>query len=555
MNDLNTSPMRISPLSSPPPNEESPRMDYSPKRKILSPQTTSPRPLSKSAERSATDQKTNILKTLSKSSSYSSIKLEEVPSLHQRSASANTTTFLSPRSGSPINQSSPVSSPRLQRFIPRINQGPFTRTVAQFDTSADYPNIQYVTGKLGELKNILIENESRQTITWCERSLIFNKDDVQKAITKLEIKLDKMWEQFIKKLWEWKLDSSELVFDSTPKILRNVYGEKIEITFVQALEPGGFHHAYVVQVNEIEYVLLVSINGLNNDQGSSEWKKEQIEEIIWRENLTRQLHKSNLTFFPKHMHTFVLKDSNDGLPAGCYLLEKLDPLKPISKKNSFCRKAISALDELHANLKVHGDMKTGNILQKDDRPKFIDFDYHCYSDFSTVQEMSLEEQTKWWDRIKETGISGRYTLPQFRILLHSFFVKTNSSGKDEPLKVEHRDRNGLFEFLKVKDCYGLAIALWEIYTDQNINALYEKCHAPSQNDDDDGINPKETLTHRAVFAEIKSSLDDVDYLSHIIKDWIIKSILDGLKLTDDSLAKCHSAPARISLASSSTSKN
>lgn len=394
---------------------------------------------------------------------------------------------------------SPPSSPRdgSPRLLARAKTP--SNIVSQLQASSKYTDIASHVSKLLELQILAKFDCSNEINTWNDQKVVLNADDIAKAITKLQKIIDESWERFITLLFNWKIDRTS-VMNAKSISLTNIHGLNIEITLLKRLEEGGYHIPFLAKENEKECILLVAKEGAISNACDSRWTTPQIESILWRENATQLL----TSFFPAHLHTFVLAYEEINLPTACYLIEKLNPVKD---KSTFCLKLIQLLEKFQDGFMIHGDIKPSNVMAtSEDEPRFIDLDFNCFVDFAAFGNMSAADTANQWQRIRDAGTTSLFSPPQF----HSTLIDA----------CERKDLNQTFALLKAKDRYGLGLTILEIMTSKPIDEL-----------------EKGNVLSESTFGKIKNSLEE-SAIHPRLQAEIIESIQAGFNL-QTAFSRCH----------------
>lgn len=378
--------------------------------------------------------------------------------LLQTSHSAGTVSIRAFRESTKAETSTPAPSnplsPRSWFTRRKSNESMFNDVALQEKAAPDLKHIAHLKASIKSLEGILkthtpAASSSPRTITWNDQPFIFNASDINQAITTLHTTLAQSWDDLIATLLRSSVNNKALTnSDSSPKILYDVHGNQVSLTFVSTLPEGGYHQAYVVrEESKKESVLLVAKEPELSLRLSPTWRKEQIEAILWREEMSADLALEHLTFFPIHYHTFILKDNESNWPIACFMIEKLDTLDTVTDRIAFSELLIEFLTKLHLTNIVHGDVKKPNILHRNQRPIFIDLDPYCVFDLERFNRMTPNEQKAQWDKLKQTGVSSLYAPPKFKERLIQI--------------VQHRNIDDLLKLLKLKDRFGLALSIWE----------------------------------------------------------------------------------------------
>jgi serine/threonine protein kinase len=208
-------------------------------------------------------------------------------------------------------------------------------------------------------------------------------------------------------------------------------------------------------------------------------------------------------------------------PCAAYIIQKLNPLSSVKRKTDFCEKLIALLDKFHDLKCVHGDVKLTNILcSQDGAPLFIDLDPYCFVDFTAFKNMN--DRAEQWEHINQAGISSLYTPPKFQGLMHRYYKKENIDAA--------------FKLLKIKDRYGLALALWELLRNKHVSNL-EK-----------GMELSQKSYEKIIKTTKKSKM-----MTDTLKDWVIEALKTGFSLTENDSADTSEISATASMNSSTSS--
>jgi hypothetical protein len=424
----------------------------------------------------------------------------------------------------------PLTSPRNplrgspRRLLWWKNDKPLVNIVSTFKESAQYKDIISLNAKVKDLELFLKFGCVNAPFTWLDQNILLNQDDICEALQILNERLNDSWDLYLPELIAAKMDTSIVAVSNQPLTLTNIYGEKTQFTILEKLDGGGYHNAYLIQMELlVEAVLLVAKEGTASDFHNAVWTRKQIESIAWREETTKKVSTLQNPLFPEHLHTFILSHELSAQPCAAYIIQKLHPLSCVKRKTDFCEKLIALLDKFH-NLKcVHGDVKLANILCGDDNePLFIDLDPYCFVDFTAFKNMNTDDRTKQWSHINQAGISSLYTPPKFQDLMHRYYKENNIDAA--------------FKLLKIKDRYGLALALWELLRDKQVSNL------------ENGMELSQKSYEKIIRTTRKSKM-----MTDTLKDWVIESLKTGFSLIENDSADTSEVSATSSMNSSTSS--
>jgi hypothetical protein len=435
----------------------------------------------------------------------------------QTTAATTSTLSLNQILRNPLSPRSSLSgSPR--RLLWWKNEKPVVAIVSNFQKSAQYKDIVSLHAKLNDLELFLKFGCTNEPFTWLDQNIVLNQDDIREAIQILQEQLHNSWDLFLPQLVANKVDTSQIKVTDQPLSLRNLYGEEVPFTILEQLEGGGYHNAYLIRMELlVEAVLLVAKEGTASDFHNAVWTRKQIESITWREETTKKVS----TLFPEHFHTFILSQEHSAQPCAAYIIQKLNPLSSVKRKTDFCEKLIALLDKFHDLKCVHGDVKLTNILcSQDGAPLFIDLDPYCFVDFTAFKNMN--DRAEQWEHINQAGISSLYTPPKFQGLMHRYYKKENIDAA--------------FKLLKIKDRYGLALALWELLRNKHVSNL-EK-----------GMELSQKSYEKIIKTTKKSKM-----MTDTLKDWVIEALKTGFSLTENDSADTSEISATASMNSSTSS--
>lgn len=401
--------------------------------------------------------------------------------------------------------SSPRSSPNRFRWSPRKDSKDslLLAAVNEFKTEDTYKCIAFLTEKIESLNSQLSQESPR--VQWQYSTFSSKAREIETAIPILKEKLDQTWNNYIQNLLNWKVNSTELFLQDKTQILTDIHGKEVKLTLLKQLSSGGYFNAWLVELpSGIEAVLLVAHQGVSAIE--RDWKKEQIESIIWREKITGELKFKDRGFFPEHLHTFILMDPATSWPVACYLLEKLNPISESNNIIKTCEELIELLQNFHNKLLVHGDISSNNLMQLEDVPYLIDLDPNSFVNFSDFNKMDPEEQKKQWETIKIADITPLFTPPGFKDLIATLIPPPNQA--------QNTNIELVMAYLKVKDRYGLALSIWELCTNQNLSK-FETSNTLSEEN------------FRALLKTIQTSKK----LSLFLKEWMTEALNEGFSLS------------------------
>lgn len=418
----------------------------------------------------------------------------------EKTAATSSTLFLNRFLREPVTSPPPTPRSSPRRILWWKNDTSLVSIVSEYKESSKYTDIFEMGVKLKELQTFLKFKCNKTPFKWYDRDIILNQEDTEEAIRILEEILNKSWSKLVSVLVAAKVNTSEIVPGDKLFKLTNIHGEVVEFAVLKKIGTGGCHEVFLIRMlNRRKAVLLVAKTGVESPRLNSVWTGKQIEKITWREEVTKKIASSEIEFFPKHLHTFALEHEHSLEPCGAYILEKLNPLDNLENKRVFCKRLIELLSQFHGLTCVHGDIKIDNILRDFlDMPRFIDLDPYCYVNFTAFRNMNADEAAEQWEKIKQAGITSLFTPPNFETLMFQYY-KTNNI-------------DAAFTLLKIKDRYGLALAIWEILY-RPITDLQEKGKVLSAD----------------TFEIMKTTMKELK--STTLRTWIIESIQTGLSLS------------------------